>query len=852
MLWRFRFALLLMSLGLQLGCLPRLDGAPCSSDENCPNGQTCHGLVCLSGSVPPENLHSASDSGLGDAGVLLDAGFVESDAGSTDAGLVESDAGSIDAGSVESDAGLVGAPASYSFGNVVIGSVSSPASFTITNTAVVQSGELMLNVEGSFLIVNNECSATLALDESCHVYVVFTPTAEGEAAALLSVSGMPGGTLEFGLSGKGVAPASLTLSPTSLDLGSVALGNMSSAQTFTIRNTGESPSGPLTVTTGGANESEFDTASGCIEPLAPGAECAFSLVFVPASPGSKTATVEVSASPGGEVSATLTATGLTAAKLSATPEMGVFASTVQGQMSPSITFTIANSGQATSPLLATVVEGSNALDFAITNDNCNQATVAAESSCGITVQMQPSGTGSRNAFLTVSGSGLVPVLIPLDGAGLRQAQLSMSPKGNVSFGEVATNSSQTIVFGVTNEGQAPTGPLSAALVGADFSIPSTTCNGSLSGGASCEVSVRFSPSTAESKSGRLEVSAGPGGIQSADISGIGVAPGALVMTPATLDFGDLFQGQSSTQLFTVRNSGSTGTTIPSVTLSGSGAGFSQTNTCTTALPASATCGISVTFAPNLTIRHQQNAQVQVSATVGGTVSGSVVGNALAPATLEVSPGTASFPDTMLGSTSASTVSLTVTNTGDQPTGALTVSASNADFAVVPESGDCRDATLSAAGSCTVRVAFKPQQTQVRTGTLSVTASPGGTDSTSLTGVGLSAASLTLTPVTSSDFGDVDKGKSASLDFTLSNPGQAASGPVSVTLSGPDAASFKNVTDSHAGNCVAGATLAANSSCNLRIRFHAKGQSGNKQVTLRAEANPGGTATLNLTGNVQRH
>lgn len=63
-----RMVVLLSWLALASACRPRLDGAPCSSDENCPNGQVCAGGVCIVGAGAGGGRPGESDSGTGGGG----------------------------------------------------------------------------------------------------------------------------------------------------------------------------------------------------------------------------------------------------------------------------------------------------------------------------------------------------------------------------------------------------------------------------------------------------------------------------------------------------------------------------------------------------------------------------------------------------------------------------------------------------------------------------------------------------------------------------------------------------------------------------------------------------------------
>lgn len=850
--------LLLPCFLLLAGCQPVFTGAPCETTDNCPGGQSCVEGKCV---ASDGGGGSGGGTGGGDVGGGSGGGGVGGGGGSLgggsgggggtvdDGGL---DGGTDDAGVIETDGGLGAAPATHDFGDVATGAVSSTFTFTITNSSTNASGTLSVMLGGAnasaFGIATNTCTGTLGGGGSCDVGIAFAPTTLGAATASLDVSGNPGGAISLGLTGNGSLPATLELSPMTQAFGSVVAGSSSAMQTFTVRNVGGTPSGVVSVTPSGTNASDFILTNGCTGALAPMSQCTFSLVFAPSTAGSKSATVTAQATPGGAPTASLSGTGLSPPALAGLPTPGVFASTVQGQDSAPVAFTITNSGGATSPALTTTLAGTHAGDFLISSDTCDTATVAAMGTCVVTLRFHPLGTGSRNGTLTVSGTGLVPVVIPLGGTGLTPALLSLSPMGTVNFGDVATGATQTVAFGVTNVGQGTSGAIGVTPMGADFSIMSTTCAGPLAGGAGCDFVVRFQPATLGAKTGSVQVSATPGGTQNASFVGNGVTPGALRITPASLDFGDVVQGQTSpAQTFTVSNTGAAPTTVPAVSIGGSGQGFAQTNNCTMALGPGLTCTINVTFTPGATTRGQQSAFVQVSAVTGGVASGSVTGNAQAPASLSISPGSASFSPATVGSMGGTTVSVTVTNNGDQTSGALSAMMSTTDFVVVPQAGDCRNLALPGLTSCALRLAFTPQAAGARAANLTVSGTPGGSVIAMLTGTGLTPANLTLTAQTTTSFGNVVIPNTATRAFTVTNTGQSTSGALSFSL--PMPSDFQNVPVG--GDCVSGATLGPGGSCTLTIRFTAAIPAGAKSALLTASATPGGSPTLTLTGVSQR-
>ena len=156
--------------------------------------------------------------------------------------------------------------------------------------------------------------------------------------------------------------------------------------------------------------------------------------------------------------------------------------------------------------------------------------------------------------------------------------------------------------------------------------------------------------------------------------------------------------------------------------------------------------------------------------------------------------------------------------------------------------------LDAGASCTVNVHFAPGAgsalgTQVTA--LSVTGSPGGTATASLTGTTASPAALQITPA-SEPFPSAAQGTAGSdVTFTVSNGGGVASGILKATLGGANGGQFAIGTDGCSGH-----TLPANKTGTCAVTAHfapSVGTLGLQQATLSVTGAPGGTATANLTG-----
>ncbi|HEX3295041.1 MAG TPA: choice-of-anchor D domain-containing protein [Solirubrobacterales bacterium] len=101
-------------------------------------------------------------------------------------------------------------------------------------------------------------------------------------------------------------PPSIVVSPTSQDFGIVQLPQ-GPTRSFVITNTGGSPSGlPVPSITGSNPESFAVVANGCAAPLGPGLTCQIDVDLVPQGHGPVSATLSVTAVPGGVASATMT------------------------------------------------------------------------------------------------------------------------------------------------------------------------------------------------------------------------------------------------------------------------------------------------------------------------------------------------------------------------------------------------------------------------------------------------------------------------------------------------------------------------------------------------------------------
>jgi hypothetical protein len=142
------------------------------------------------------------------------------------------------------------------------------------------------------------------------------------------------------------------------------------------------------------------------------------------------------------------------------------------------------------------------------------------------------------------------------------------------------------------------GPLFITAITTSQEFPgTTTCGESLAPGASCTVSITFSPLADGLRPAMLTIVDNAGfSPQTVSLSGTGTGPApSVTLTPTLLDFSVPSLNQTSApQTVTMTNSGQGPLSIASIGTSPNG-GFAQTNTCPSLLAAGANCTIAVTF-----------------------------------------------------------------------------------------------------------------------------------------------------------------------------------------------------------------------------------------------------------------
>jgi len=209
-------------------------------------------------------------------------------------------------------------------------------------------------------------------------------------------------------------------------------------------------------------------------------------------------------------------------------------------------------------------------------------------------------------------------------------------------------------------------------------------------------------------------------------------PAAITVTPATpVAFGSVTIGSSSTQNFTVQNTGG-GTLTGTASVA---APFSITSGASYSLAAGASQTVTVKFTPTAALSYSQS----VTFTGGTGATGTVTGTGVAAPVITVTPATAlAFGTLAIGS--SATQNFTVQNTGG---GTLTGTASVVGWFSITSGASY---SLAAGASQTVTVKFAPGG--VASYSQTVTFTGGGGTTRTVTGTGVAAQPTSTTTLTS--------------------------------------------------------------------------------------------------------
>jgi hypothetical protein len=185
----------------------------------------------------------------------------------------------------------------------------------------------------------------------------------------------------------------VSLSTTSLTLANTVVSNTSAAKSFTISNSGL---GTLNITSIVPSGDFAVSSNTCGSTLAPAKKCSVKVTFTPTQLGTRTGAITITDNAtNSPQSVALSGTGTVQATL--TPASATYTATKVGSNSAAKTFTLANKQSAALTGIAISTTG----NFSVSTTTCS-TSLAAKSSCKISVIFSPTQTGAQTGTLQVS------------------------------------------------------------------------------------------------------------------------------------------------------------------------------------------------------------------------------------------------------------------------------------------------------------------------------------------------------------------------------------------------------------------------------------------------------------------
>ena len=736
--------------------------------------------------------------------------------------------------SANSSTGAAGAlqlnPASVSFGRITVGKQSTQS------VALANTGSTTLNVTGvqvsnpQFSVAGLATPLSLGAGQSAKFSVAITPSAAGNITGTLSVmSDASASPSVVNLSASAVANSNsqLSVSPTSIDFGTVSVGQKASGN-LVLSNNGAMDLTISMLTLTGANF----TVSGISTPkaISAGQSATVTIAFAPASTASVTGSLAIVSNDPTNPTFTvpLSGTGSSTAtgQLTAVPANIAFGTIAVGNSSKQ-SVVITNSGNAPVNISSVTASGTAYSVSGLPTP----ATLNPSASATLTATYAPAAVGNASGSIAVvSDASNSTLTIPLAGTGA-QTGLSISPS-TFNFGSVVDGQTKSQMFTVTNTGATWLTMSQIATTGSGYSVSGLSTPATIAAGASATFSVLFAPTTAGTLVGSVTITSNaPNSPNAVSLTGTGVAASVTLTTnPTSVSFTNINAGSSTSKSVTITNSGNSSVTVSTISVSAKDFSVSGVTTPLT-LNAGQNAVMSLNFKP--AAAESITGNVTVSSSTGASAVIPVSGVGVQPG-LTVTPSSASFGNVTVGSPSSQTIRLTNSGTGTLSITQVGVSGSGFSTSTLS-----LPISLAANQSTTFNVVFSPTSAGTVNGAVSIVSNaPNSPASIPLSGSGVAASPTLSFSSNSLSFGNVNAGSSSTQTVTVTNTGNA-----SVTISG--------ITETGSAFTLSGAgtpvTLTVGQSLTFSVVYGptaAGSNSGTVTVTSNAAGSP---MTISLSG-----
>ena len=396
-------------------------------------------------------------------------------------------------------------------------------------------------------------SDTLRLDGKGvgSVEVRFSATAAGDYAGELTLqiaALFKDERLDVPLQAVVVVPTIVILPTEGLDFGAVPVGQVATAA-VTVKNTGT-----VSATAGRMEVADLQgpfSVAGDVGPWpAPGGETRIDVAFAPTREGLVSTEFVVASSDFGTWSIPLRGSGTVAqAAFSPLPQVGLDFGTVEVGQRLTRRVTILNQGQAELYVENVAIEGAV---FTLGVGDSSE-TIAPEGRLDLSVAFVPQSEGDRSGILRLSTSDpqAAEVAIPLVGRGQISPPRIEIINGDIDFGSVPIGGTVRGHLLLWNRGGQP-GVVEVAVAadeGVEFGLEQHSVL--VQPKASAQVALSFSPKESGPRQAILHIDA-EAERQTVHLQGVGQF---FALSPATVDFGRVAVGESSSRVVEIANVG---------------------------------------------------------------------------------------------------------------------------------------------------------------------------------------------------------------------------------------------------------------------------------------------------------
>jgi hypothetical protein len=453
----------------------------------------------------------------------------------------------------------------------------------ITNVGLTPSSIDFVAVVAGEYTQTNDCPTMLHPPSFCTIKVQFRPANSSSGGGQLAVVVDQNRSTVY-LNGSASSSAFLA-STQALQYPPENKGSVSLERLVNFTNTTPYPAAIVGITT----TQGFIEKNTCFVAVPPHGDCRAAVRFVPTAnqllTGSLTAKTY---GPGGAKTVDLFATGLIKSSISVSPITLDFPQVFVG-----VPF-----GQ---PISVTNTAGKPvAIDNVSTSGPFSQSntcvgTLAVGASCPVNVTFTPTTAGAVSGSLHISlGANGTSQVLSLTGTAITPLRLYPSP---VVFEQQVVGTSKENALVMANDSNVAISINSIEVSGSDFSLSPNFCPAPLPPFIGCSFGILFKPSATGVRSGKITLSASdssqPHVVQ---LQGIGVGPGALTLSLASVDFGvQALETASSPRTLTLSNTG-TGPLHFGISASPQ---FLVSGSCAGTLAPGTSCSVSVRFAPTV-------------------------------------------------------------------------------------------------------------------------------------------------------------------------------------------------------------------------------------------------------------